>query len=227
MTEATSFTEERVICPSCAHSFNGLRATWCGCLTEERSLVCPRCETCSCSQPIEWKRAFWNDSSHRLKEKRKEANHTDYKPPRFLMRDELVRPLVLVAEDNKLVHLLATRMISGLGYGVVGATDGREALDFCRIYEPDIVITDALMPVFDGREVCERIKNDPILKGTPVIIMSSVYRDTAYANEAKSRFKADEYLLKPISAEKTAAVLRRFVGPPQRRPASPELARRR
>ena len=216
---ATSRTStDRIECPACSHAFNGLQASWCGCLTEDRSLVCPRCDKCFCSQPTDWKRAIWNRSSPRLKAKRKEANQTQFSPPKFLLRDELTRPLVLIAEDNKLVHLLASRMIQALGYGVVGATDGKEAIELCRIYEPDLVLSDTLMPVMDGRELCERIKNDPILKGTPIVLMSSVYKDRSYAKEAKSRFKANEYLVKPISADQLRGVLRRLIGSP-RRPA--------
>lgn len=206
-------------CSLCGHSFNALRAEWCGCLTENRSLVCPRCGKCFCSSTPEWKRAFWDRAPLALKRKRLEANRTSFEPPKFLLRDEIRRPLVLVAEDNRLIHLLATKMISALGYGVIGAMNGQEAIEAARIYEPDIILTDALMPVMDGREMCRRVKSDAVLGGIPVVLMSSVYKEPTHSVEARGTYKADEFLVKPVGEEALRAVLRRFVGSASRHPA--------
>ena len=208
---------ETVQCPRCGHDYGPAGAAWCGCLTEDRSLVCPKCSRCFCDRPVDWKRKFWANAPPHLRKSHRDANKTDYAPPRFLLRDEVKRPLILVAEDNLLVHLLATRMITKIGYGVVGAMNGREAIELARLYEPDLILSDALMPIMDGREMCRTIKSDPILGGTKVVIFSSVYKDAAYEKEAKFQFKADDYLTKPVSEETMRTTLKKHVGGPAAR----------
>src|SRR5216683_2759866 len=70
---------------------------------------------------------------------------------------------------------------------------------------PDIVITDALMPKIDGRELCRLIKRvDPSIK---VVVMSGLYTKSHYRVEAMHQFQADEYLAKPINFERLRNVL--------------------
>ena len=70
---------------------------------------------------------------------------------------------------------------------------------------PDIVITDALMPKVDGRQLCRLIKNiDPSIK---VVVMSGLYTKSHYRVEAMHQFQADEYLAKPINFERLRNVL--------------------
>jgi YesN/AraC family two-component response regulator len=61
---------------------------------------------------------------------------------------------------------------------------------------PDIVLTDALMPKIDGRQLCRLIKtSDASIK---VVIMTALYKSSRYRTEAMNTFHADEYLAKPI-----------------------------
>jgi CheY-like chemotaxis protein len=86
-----------------------------------------------------------------------------------------------------------------LGYGVVVATDGAAGLEAARRHRPDLVLSDALMPNMDGREMCRRLKADPETASIPVIVMTSLFTSVKYRTEAHKTFKVDGYLSKPLS----------------------------
>ena len=73
-----------------------------------------------------------------------------------------------------------TRIIERLGYGVAVAQDGVEGLAMARSYRPELVLTDAMMPKLDGREMGRLIKDDPELTGTKVVVITSLYTDSRY-----------------------------------------------
>ena len=93
------------------------------------------------------------------------------------------RPLCLVVDDEKDIQRVASRVIESLGYGLVLARDGEEGLALARLYRPQLVLTDALMPRLDGREMGRRIKADPEC-GTPkVVVMTALYTNMKYKTE--------------------------------------------
>ncbi len=77
-----------------------------------------------------------------------------------------------MADDERTILRLATIVLGDLGYTVLTANDGAEALNLARAVRPDLVLTDALMPKMDGREVCKRLKSDPQTSSIKVIIMT-------------------------------------------------------
>lgn len=77
------------------------------------------------------------------------------------------RETVLVAEDNELVRRFAAGVLRGIGYRVVEARDGREALDLYTVADPpvDLVFTDIIMPRMSGLELADQLrKRKPDLK---------------------------------------------------------------
>src|SRR5207302_247100 len=63
------------------------------------------------------------------------------------------------------------------GYEVKRASNGDEALKLVRSFKPDIVLLDVMMPKLDGREVCRRIKGDPVTADIPVVFLSARAQD--------------------------------------------------
>jgi class 3 adenylate cyclase/CheY-like chemotaxis protein len=105
-------------------------------------------------------------------------------------------PRILVVDDNPTnVDILQTRL-SAHGYEVVTAGDGEAALRAVAAHQPDAVLLDVMMPKLDGVEVCRRLKADPALPFTPVILVTAKAdsRDVVAGLEAG----ADEYLVKPV-----------------------------
>jgi two-component system sensor histidine kinase/response regulator len=120
---------------------------------------------------------------------------------------------VLVAEDNRVNQLLASRLLEKRGHCVVMAKNGREALEVLAKYRFDLVLMDLQMPEMDGLEATATLRQDEKRKGDgryqPVIAL------TAHAMKGdKERCLAagmDGYLTKPIRPEELDAILEVYV----------------
>ncbi len=105
---------------------------------------------------------------------------------------------ILVVDDDPLVRSSTTRFLKSSGYRVACAVDGEEALVHIQAHHPDLVLMDVNMPRLDGIDALRRIKADPALASTWVVIVSGSRVDTdsqAHGLEAG----ADGYIARPIS----------------------------
>ena len=121
---------------------------------------------------------------------------------------------MLVVDDEKDIQRVATRVIESLGYGLVVAHDGEEGLALARRYRPELVLTDALMPRLDGREMGRRIKARPASAARPpkVVVMTALYTNMKYRTEGFKVFKVDDYLAKPLAFDDLRSVLQKHLG---------------
>jgi len=130
-------------------------------------------------------------------------------------RDPAAALRVLVAEDNRVNQLLASRLLEKRGHHVVVAKNGREALEVLAKSKFDLVLMDLQMPEMDGLEATAWLRQDEKRKGDgryqPVIAL------TAHAmNGDKERCLAagmDGYLIKPIRPQELDAILAVYVAP--------------
>jgi len=93
---------------------------------------------------------------------------------------------ILVVDDNSDKLQLIEAALSLAGYQVTTATDGVEALAAIESYQPDLVITDVMMPRMNGYELAQRIRANPVTKFIPVIMQTAAGRraeDLRRANE--------------------------------------------
>ena len=74
----------------------------------------------------------------------------------------------------KSVCALVTEIIENEGYEVATAADGSAARELVLSFGPDVVISDVVMPVLDGIELCRLIKRDPRTADIPVILISGL-----------------------------------------------------
>ncbi len=187
-----------VACATCRTTFDALATEWCSCVTSEPTLVCPRCHACFCKAGLPYSRSFWGGAPAALREAR-HRHHTQeavaHKDPEPGPR---ARPLVLLVDDDGVIRLLASHVISGLGYDVLVATNGADGLEMARRWRPDIVLTDALMPKMDGREMCRAIKSDPETAHIKVLLMTSLYTSVKYQTEGFKTYRVDGYVSKPL-----------------------------
>lgn len=86
------------------------------------------------------------------------------------------KTILIVEDDLFLSNLLSTRF-QRVGFRVVKAFDGDEALRSLRQYKPDLMLLDIIIPKKSGFEVLEEMKVDPTLKKIPVIIASNLGQD--------------------------------------------------
>jgi two-component system, sensor histidine kinase and response regulator len=106
-------------------------------------------------------------------------------------------PRILVIDDEEMVRAAIALIIRSRGWTVEEAKDGQEGLTKARIQSPDAIVCDLNMPVMDGFEVLEAIRQDPVLKATPFIVITG---QTAHRYEARALEQgADAVLLKPFS----------------------------
>ena len=93
---------------------------------------------------------------------------------------------ILVVDDNPDKLSLIEAALSLAGYHVTTATDGEEALAAIESYQPDLVVTDVMMPRMNGYELDQRITANPLTKFIPVIMQTAAGRraeDLRRANE--------------------------------------------
>jgi len=198
-----------VNCHRCRIPFDAEIAAECDCLQPVRSYRCPSCSVCFCEAGQRYFDNFWRNASPATWERRRAAR------PRAMPADvneppeTIQRPVVLFADDDPVGRLIARQVIGALGYGVIAASDGRQALDLARRYEPALIITDALMPLLDGREMSRVVKQER--PATKIVVITSVYKDARYKHEALRSFHVDEYLQKPIKPEDLKKVVAKYL----------------
>jgi putative two-component system response regulator len=118
---------------------------------------------------------------------------------------ELAPGTILVADDEPANVTLLARQMRRLGYEVLTASNGREALEVLDNNRPDIVLLDVDMPEVNGFEVCRRIKRNPEMRLLPVILVTG--RSASDDRVAGIDAGADDFVTKPfVIAELTARV---------------------
>ncbi len=106
---------------------------------------------------------------------------------------------VLVIDDSNTIRRSAELFLRQAGYEVILAKDGFDALSKITDYEPQVIFVDIMMPRLDGYQTCALIKQNPRLKSTPVIMLSS--KDGVF-DRARGRLAgSDRYLTKPFTKE--------------------------
>jgi putative two-component system response regulator len=112
------------------------------------------------------------------------------------------KPRILVVDDDLLIQRMMEDMLVPLGYAVTVVGDGGTALDVARRIRPHLVFLDVVMPVMDGFEACERLKEDPATAHIPVVLVTSLG-----GRESKMRglaVGASDFLSKPVDEAELA-----------------------
>ena len=107
-------------------------------------------------------------------------------------------PVILVVEDNDDIREYIATSFSN-NYHILTATNGKEGIEQALKYIPDIIISDIMMPVMDGIELCKLIKEDVRTSHIPVILLTA--KDSIQGKEEGYESGADSYLTKPFSAK--------------------------
>src|SRR2546421_1191887 len=106
---------------------------------------------------------------------------------------------VLVIDDSNTIRRSAEMFLRQAGFEVILAEDGFDALAKISDHQPRVIFVDIMMPRLDGYQTCALIKQNPQLKSTPVIMLSS--KDGVF-DRARGRLAgSDRYLTKPFTKE--------------------------
>ena len=106
------------------------------------------------------------------------------------------RPIVLVVEDNTEIRRYIANSLAD-DYQVIKASDGNKGCEKAFEHIPDLIITDIMMPVMNGTELCRRLKQDIRTSHIPVIMLTA--KDTQTDQQEGYEVGADSYLTKPFS----------------------------
>jgi CheY-like chemotaxis protein len=118
-------------------------------------------------------------------------------------------PMVMVVEDDLDTREMLCRFLELEGYRVVGASNGRQALDrLAGGTQACVIVLDLMMPVMDGWQFRREQIRDTQLSRIPVIVVSAAGRDRV------ERIDANEVLSKPVDLDELLACVSQYCRPP-------------
>ena len=112
---------------------------------------------------------------------------------------------ILVVDDEEPILQLVGELLQDEGYTTLRAYQGAQALELARRARPDLVLTDLMMPIMSGAELCRCLKHDPTTRDVPVVVMSAAGRVRV------DDLDCDEFLAKPFDLDALLALVARYV----------------
>ena len=111
---------------------------------------------------------------------------------------------ILIIEDDQAIVRVLKRSLTYEGYHVEAEYEGEEGIERYRIFRPDLVILDWMLPGMDGLEVCDRIRSQE--DSTPIIMLTA--KDTTHDRVQGLDSGVDDYMVKPFEIEELNARIR-------------------
>ena len=108
--------------------------------------------------------------------------------------DTEAKNTILIVEDDEFLRSLAAKRLEKDGYKIVVAVDGESAFNIALETKPALILLDLLLPGKDGFEVLKQVRENDVIKETPVIIFSTLGRKEDI--EKAQKLGADDFLIK-------------------------------
>src|SRR5580698_4580444 len=134
----------------------------------------------------------------------------------------LLKPLVLVVEDEAALATMLRYNLEKQGYRVEEAADGQEALTRIAETQPDLVLLDWMLPQMSGLEVCRQIRRKSATRDLPVIMVTARTEDQDAVRGLNTG--ADDYIAKPFSMDSLLARIRALLRRSNAMPVKGQLA---
>jgi CheY-like chemotaxis protein len=116
------------------------------------------------------------------------------------------RTRIVVADDEPMVGFTLTEILENEGYDVVSVSDGLAAIATVQAVQPDILLTDVMMPGMNGVEVAKRIRAS--LPRCRIVLLSGQAATGELLEQARAEGYEFEVLTKPIHPETLLSILR-------------------
>jgi putative two-component system response regulator len=127
--------------------------------------------------------------------------------PGTMQADEDISSVSLLVVEDDMAMLVALRdILEGTGYRVSTATNGKEALERFRDVSPSLVLSDISMPIMDGIELFEAVRQLPGGKAVPFIFLTA--RGTRQDVFAGMSLGADDYITKPVTSQELISAVK-------------------
>jgi len=106
---------------------------------------------------------------------------------------------LILADDSITIQKVVELILAEEDFEIKSTNNGAEALAAIPSFQPDIVLADIEMPRINGYQLCEKIKQDPSLKGIAVILLAGAFEPID--EELAKQVKADDYIIKPFESQ--------------------------
>ncbi len=116
---------------------------------------------------------------------------------------------VLVVEDAPSEMALMSHYLQAEGFSVIGAMTGQEGLDKAIAQQPDVIVTDVVMPGISGFELCRALKRTPETQAVPIVICSSKKQNIDRLWGMRQGAKA--YLTKPYTRDELISAVKQVL----------------
>ena len=117
---------------------------------------------------------------------------------------------ILVVDDEVYILHILDFSLGAEGFEVISADNGERAVEMARQEKPTLIVLDIMMPVLDGYETCRRLKQDPLTKDIPVVLLTAKGRDV----DKRLGFEvgAADYIVKPFSPSRLIERIQEILG---------------
>jgi CheY-like chemotaxis protein len=117
---------------------------------------------------------------------------------------------LLLVEDNEDNRIIYSTVLRHLGYQVLEAQDGVQAVALARSEHPDLILMDISIPMIDGWEATRVLRRDPATRSIPIVALTAHAMDDDRERAAEIGFTS--YLAKPVEPRAVVAEVRRWLG---------------
>jgi two-component system cell cycle response regulator DivK len=124
--------------------------------------------------------------------------------------DQKTTRKIMVVEDYDDTRLLLKKGLEGLGYSVLEASNGQEAVDIAGRERPDLILMDLDLPILDGIAATQRIRQHADLESVPIVAVTAY--PMSYTHVKAFAKGCDEYMPKPIDMTELANLVNRYLG---------------
>jgi DNA-binding response OmpR family regulator len=121
-----------------------------------------------------------------------------------------MRKRILIADDEPNIVVSLEFLMQRKGYEVRAASDGEETLRQLQEFKPDLVLLDIMLPLRNGFEVCQRIRENPEWRHTRIVMLTAKGREVEVTKGLA--LGADVYITKPFATRELLASVQRLLG---------------
>ena len=120
-----------------------------------------------------------------------------------------MRKKILIIEDDNNILDITTTVLNMANFEVAGTNGTDDIIGLVKVHQPDLILTDYMLPGLSGGQICKLIKNNKDTANIPVILMSAYHKQAI----AIGNFNYDAYIKKPFDIGYLVNVINKFIGP--------------
>jgi len=110
---------------------------------------------------------------------------------------ETKKKCILVVDDEPDIVTLVKSRLEANGYEVISAYNGKDGIEKALEAQPDMILLDLMMPIMDGYEAGQKLKDNPLTKDIPLILFTAASAEEV-AKKGAETIEAIDYVVKPF-----------------------------